>query len=176
MKFNPNDSSLVYHRELDGIRGLAILSVLTYHLFWFTSPGGAWNGVPSVLWRLAQVGWTGVNLFFVLSGFLISRILLMEKTKSNYFSRFYWRRALRILPLYFLTLVFIVFNYEKSGRFVLFSVFFMAHISSFFNIVSCYPGLWSLSVEEQFYLGWPQVIRRFSVRQVKFFKIGRAHV
>jgi len=158
--------------ELDGLRGIAILSVLSYHLFWFTSPGGHWTGLPYALWKIAQVGWAGVNLFFVLSGFLISRILISQKTEPFYFKRFYKRRILRILPLYLLTLVFIYFHYENSGPFVLLSLGFLAHLPSVFGITPCYPGLWSLSVEEQFYLVWPQVIKRFSLNQVKRGALG----
>lgn len=153
--------------ELDGIRGIAILSVLFYHLFWFTSPGAHWTGFPFLLWKVAQVGWAGVNLFFVLSGFLITRILIHQKGKPYYFSRFYKRRALRILPLYLVTLAFIFFHYENSGTFVLISLAFLAHIPSVFGVTPCYPGLWSLSVEEQFYLVWPQLIQRFSLNSVK---------
>lgn len=153
--------------ELDGLRGIAILSVLSYHLFWFTSPGGNWTGLPYVLWKIAQVGWAGVNLFFVLSGFLITRILISQKNEPFYFRRFYKRRILRILPLYLLTLIFIYFHYENSGSFVVLSLAFLAHIPSVFGITPCYPGLWSLSVEEQFYLVWPQVIKRFSLDQIK---------
>ena len=153
--------------ELDGIRGIAILSVLVYHLFWFTSPGGHWTGLPHLFWKVAQVGWVGVNLFFVLSGFLITRILINQKKKPNYFGRFYKRRVLRILPLYLVTLLFIYFHYEHSGPFVFLSLGFLAHIPSVFGITPCYPGLWSLSVEEQFYLVWPQFIKRFSLHQVK---------
>jgi peptidoglycan/LPS O-acetylase OafA/YrhL len=153
--------------ELDGIRGIAILSVLFYHLFWFPSPGGNWNGVPLAIWKVAQVGWVGVNIFFVLSGFLITRILLDQKKQANYFSRFYKRRILRIFPLYWLALGFIYFHYENSSPFVLVSVFFLSNISSVFGIVPCYPGLWSLSVEEQFYLFWPQVIKRCSFSKLR---------
>ncbi len=95
--------------ELDGLRGIAILLVLFYHFFWFPSPGGNWKGLSYGLWRFAQVGWTGVNIFFVLSGFLITRILISKKNDTSYFYSFYKRRVLRILPLYFVTLLFIYF-------------------------------------------------------------------
>jgi peptidoglycan/LPS O-acetylase OafA/YrhL len=128
--------------------------------------------LPFVFWKITQIGWVGVNLFFVLSGFLISRILIHQKNEPHYFKRFYKKRALRILPLYLLTLVFIFFHYEHSGKFVLTSLLFLAHIPNAFGIVPCYPGLWSLSIEEQFYLFWPQVIRRVTfshIRKVSYF-------
>lgn len=157
--------------ELDGIRGIAILAVLVYHLFWFTSPGANWSGLSLLIWKVAQVGWAGVNLFFVLSGFLITRILINQKGEPNYFQSFYQRRALRILPLYLLTLAFIFFHYKNSGSFVLISLGFLAHIPSAFGITPCYPGLWSLSVEEQFYLLWPQIIKRVSLSTVKLLTL-----
>ncbi|NDG26204.1 MAG: acyltransferase, partial [Proteobacteria bacterium] len=113
--------------ELDGLRGLAILAVLFYHFFWFPSDPTHWPKFFSLLWKLGQIGWVGVNLFFVLSGFLITRILLAQKGSHSFFKDFYWRRALRILPLYFLTLLFIGFYYPSSGPFVLFSLFFLSN-------------------------------------------------
>lgn len=157
--------------ELDGVRGVAILSVLFYHLFWFTSPGGSWTGIPFAVWKVAQIGWIGVNIFFVLSGFLITRILISKRDQKNYFKSFYLRRALRILPLFFLTLAFIYFHYENSRKFVLLNLIFMAHIPAVFNVVPCYPGLWSLSMEEQFYLVWPQFVRRVSPLKLWIFAV-----
>lgn len=162
-----NQKALSHIPELDGVRGIAILSVLFYHLFWFTSPGGGWAGIPHAIWKIAQVGWTGVNIFFVLSGFLITRILINQRGENNYFKKFYFRRALRILPLYFLTLLFIYFHYEKSSSFVVLNLFFLAHVPGLFGIVPCYPGLWSLSMEEQFYLVWPQFVKRISIPNLK---------
>src|SRR5580693_4277174 len=82
-----------YYPALDGLRGIAVLSVVAFHL-----------GVP-----LFSLGWTGVTLFFALSGFLISGILMDSRTSQNYFTTFYARRALRILPLYYGTLVVVMF-------------------------------------------------------------------
>lgn len=78
---------------LDGLRGLAVLAVMFHHL------------VPNFqslrLEKVADFGWIGVDLFFVLSGFLITGILVDSKDQSNYFRGFYWRRVLRIWPLYY---------------------------------------------------------------------------
>ena len=92
--------------ELDGIRGLAILGVLCSHVVGLS---GILNGnSPSLLEKLlshaAVPMWGGVDLFFVLSGFLITGILLRTKTSKNYFSSFYTRRVLRIFPIYYLAL------------------------------------------------------------------------
>ena len=93
--------------ELDGIRGLAILGVLCSHI---AVLGGIISAeLPSLPERLLLYAmvpmWGGVDLFFVLSGFLITGILLRTKTSNNYFSSFYTRRVLRIFPIYYLTLI-----------------------------------------------------------------------
>src|ERR1700680_1785171 len=85
---------------LDGIRGCAILMVFLFHY----GAGGASS--PSHLTRLAgsviRLGWAGVDLFFVLSGFLITGILLDSRLREDYYRTFYWRRALRIFPIFYL--------------------------------------------------------------------------
>jgi peptidoglycan/LPS O-acetylase OafA/YrhL len=86
--------------ELDGVRGIAILTVVVYHAFVFSvsTPEG-WIA------RLASYGFSGVDLFFVLSGFLIAGILLNSKSRPGYFRNFYAKPALRIWPLYYLLLL-----------------------------------------------------------------------
>ena len=86
--------------ELDGIRGMAILLVLMWHYVAAqvqTEPGSA----AAYVLKLSSLTWAGVDLFFVLSGFLIGRILLENRTAPNYFKAFYTRRACRIFPLYY---------------------------------------------------------------------------
>ena len=87
-------------RALDGIRGFAALSVFAYHALANSiepsSPG------MHLLQSSVRLGWAGVDLFFILSGFLITTILLDAKPSLNYFQVFYARRALRILPVYYL--------------------------------------------------------------------------
>jgi len=85
--------------ELDGVRGLAALLVVYVHLFLRWVPASP----KPVFWlrTLSGMSWTGVDLFFILSGFLIGGILLRNREAENYFSVFYIRRAFRILPLYF---------------------------------------------------------------------------
>src|SRR4051812_38057710 len=83
-----------YIRELDGLRGLAIGLVMLHH-YW---PAG---GVLSFGKNLAHLGWIGVDLFFVISGFLITGILLDTKDEQGYYRNFYARRGLRIFPLYY---------------------------------------------------------------------------
>jgi peptidoglycan/LPS O-acetylase OafA/YrhL len=91
-----------YIPELQGLRGLAVLAVVFYHCH--PRLEGTWVHYAS-LW-----GWAGVNLFFVLSGFLITSILLESRDKEKYFRNFYGRRALRIWPVYVLVLVVVYLN------------------------------------------------------------------
>src|SRR3954465_2611530 len=89
---------------LDGLRGLAIILVLLFHF----TPSGVGGGVgEKVLGWIGSVGWCGVDLFFVLSGFLITGILYDAKGSSNYFRNFYMRRVLRVFPLYYGVLFFV---------------------------------------------------------------------
>jgi peptidoglycan/LPS O-acetylase OafA/YrhL len=109
-------------------------------------------------------GWLGVQLFFVLSGFLITGILLDTKERSGYFKRFYWRRALRIIPIYF-ALLFILWIFGMAQwPFLLACVLFVSNLSALFGIALQYGPLWTLAVEEQFYLLWPQAVKRLPVK------------
>ena len=156
---------------LDGLRGLAILLVLLHHFFHpFFSP----HALDAWLIRITRGGWCGVDLFFVLSGFLITGILLDAKRKRHYFRNFYVRRVLRIFPLYFavLALYFVVFPLlpdPKFGAYVAGSVddqaWFWTYMTNFrlAERLQWYPNVvpnvyWSLAVEEQFYLVWPFVV------------------
>jgi peptidoglycan/LPS O-acetylase OafA/YrhL len=89
--------------ELDRIRGLAILLVMLFHLD-FVTPEHS-TGIHDLAQQAFGFGWCGVDLFFVLSGFLITDILLKTRGFHNYLSTFYSRRALRILPLYYLAVL-----------------------------------------------------------------------
>src|ERR1700688_149946 len=87
--------------ELDTVRGLAILLVLFFHGFGFQFASAPLRRLAHWFVVATMPGWVGVNLFFVLSGFLITGILLDSKNHPHYYSRFYFRRALRILPAYY---------------------------------------------------------------------------
>jgi len=157
--------------ELDGVRGIAVAAVLLFHVFAWTMESGAlarkdWSGVAAIVLKATKIGWLGVDLFFVLSGFLITGILLRDREKPRYFRNFYGRRVLRILPPYLMTLVGIFMIYPESGRFVLLSLLFMANMTSMFGVGLVYGPLWSLAVEEHFYLVWPWVVRRATKRGV----------
>ena len=91
---------------LDGIRGVAILSVTLFH-FHFVFDDAS-SSVEQLIYKGLYFGWVGVDLFFALSGFLITGILLDSRHSPRYFSTFYARRSLRIFPLYFLFVGFIL--------------------------------------------------------------------
>src|ERR1035438_1158660 len=108
--------------ELDGIRGAAVWLVILNHV------EGGWNmpayvkaSVPGPLLFLIQHGWLGVDLFFVLSGFLITGILLDSREKPHYFKNFYMRRFLRIMPLYFTVIAICALLYPLDRRYLLLS-------------------------------------------------------
>jgi len=150
--------SLVQRRmpELDFWRGLAIASVLLYHaIYWSCSSQP--NRFAEWLTQSTVYGWLGVNLFFVLSGFLITGILLDSKGRPGYFRSFYGRRARRIIPAYLLCLVLLSLFQMVSIGGLLRAVTFTANYD-LLPAARSYAPFWSLSVEEQFYLAWPAIV------------------
>ena len=163
--------------ELDGLRGLAILLVLVFH--YITQEGVQPAGsVPALLQRIVIMGWTGVDLFFVLSGFLIGGILMDVRNSPWYFKTFYCRRFFRIVPIYYLwILTYIAVVGLASGLLTRLSnsgirppldLGIAAHFLFLQNVVpitlfgiagAWFGHLWSLAVEEQFYLVAPVVVR-----------------
>ncbi len=154
---------------LDGLRGCAILLVMFYHL------ADEWtNGTRVARWLVdaAEIGWAGVDLFFVLSGFLITGILLDAKNSPRYFSSFYGRRALRIFPLYYAVLSIVMILRWMPDRYDLLGLSDMSASPWWLwifatNIVTAVEKeyvfgslghFWSLAVEEHFYLVWPAVV------------------
>jgi peptidoglycan/LPS O-acetylase OafA/YrhL len=155
--------------ELDGVRGIAIILVVALHI--------AEQTKIYVLMKVFALGWIGVDLFFVLSGFLITSILLQSRDDDHYFFHFYARRILRIFPLYFgfLGLTFALlpsicpapvqaqirqelpwyvaylYNWRAAGGF---GVYWLGH-------------LWSLAVEEQFYFIWPFIVFVFPLAKLR---------
>jgi peptidoglycan/LPS O-acetylase OafA/YrhL len=156
--------------ELDGIRGIALLAVMLSH----GGPYIAQTNKVSKLFVYAMIpGWSGVELFFVLSGFLITGILLKSKTAENYFSSFYARRFLRIFPIYYLVLtVGLVAAAHSPWWNALLPVAGKTRIAYYFYAqnwpmfwphhlflkINGFGHFWSLAVEEQFYVVWPLVI------------------
>lgn len=155
--------------ELDGIRAIAILMVLFAHAFLgFPNAPGALAEIPSPVMQIIGHGWLGVDLFFILSGFLITGILVETKSRPHYFRNFYIRRALRIMPLYFVVIAVWSLFYTDGGRYFLLSSVFAANLSEILGIHEPHgPGvLWSLAVEEHFYLIWPLVVLLLSRRRL----------
>jgi peptidoglycan/LPS O-acetylase OafA/YrhL len=159
-----------HYRELDGVRGFAALAVFFHHLCFASigaPPAGSSVGmvVERALFHVSALGAGGVDLFFVLSGFLITSLLLKDQSNPAYYKDFYWKRALRILPLYMLCLVGLLLFFPGSWRYVLLAAVFLPNFASVIH-VSAYGPFWSLGIEEQFYLLWPTMIHRRPVRYV----------
>jgi peptidoglycan/LPS O-acetylase OafA/YrhL len=152
--------------ELDTLRGVAILGVLFLHGFFWPYSGlqfGRWG----TLWlNITQPGWLGVNLFFVLSGFLITGILIDSAARPDYYRRFYTRRALRILPAYYALLIVLWLLGQARGAYIGLGFLYLANVTELFGVGQAYGPLWSLAVEEHFYLLWPTAVRRLSLRWV----------
>lgn len=159
--------------ELDSVRGVAILTVLFYHGFATRQDVTAFSGFPRFFVRLVSPGWVGVNLFFALSGFLITGILLDSKHCQQYYRRFYMRRALRILPAYYGLLVLLAClgrtgmqGEDVSWAFLGLSAAYLANVTTLFGVPIQFGVLWSLAVEEHFYLVWPLIVRNVSRRGI----------
>jgi peptidoglycan/LPS O-acetylase OafA/YrhL len=154
--------------ELDSIRGIAILAVLFYHGFYWNVDLAQFSKPARLILTGMWAGRLGVNLFFVLSGFLITGLLINSKDRKDYYSRFYKRRALRILPAYILTILILVIVKRAPWNFIGLSVLYLSNLTPLFGIAIAYPILWSLAVEEHFYFVWPAVVRKLSTRQLIF--------
>jgi peptidoglycan/LPS O-acetylase OafA/YrhL len=165
--------------ELDTLRGIAVLSVVLFHGFGFEYGLQGLTGLPKLLVAATLPGWIGVNLFFVLSGFLITGILLETREREDYYRRFYIRRALRILPLYYATLLLLAILSRTglsarpaSWSFLGLSFIYLANVTGLFGVPMQYGVLWSLAVEEHFYLLWPTANRFFSRRGLTILAIS----
>jgi peptidoglycan/LPS O-acetylase OafA/YrhL len=159
------DPGRAHVRALDGVRGLAIGLVLLYHGFTYERFGG---GIGHYIDSVRLIGWVGVDVFFVMSGFLITGILLESKGQPRYWRNFLIRRGLRIFPLYYAVLILILVGtlampeLSKSGVATIWVNF--AYITNFW--IARYGEnhvpldiAWSLAVEEQFYIVYPWVVR-----------------
>jgi peptidoglycan/LPS O-acetylase OafA/YrhL len=158
--------------ELDSLRGIAILGVVFLHGFFWPYAGFHFSRTARVFLNLTQPGWLGVNLFFVLSGFLITGILLDSKTRLDYYRRFYTRRALRILPAYYSLLALLGILGQAGTAYLSLGFIYLANVTVFFGVAQAYGPLWSLAVEEHFYLFWPTVVHRLSRRGLGVLALG----
>ncbi|MEQ1474701.1 MAG: acyltransferase, partial [Candidatus Acidiferrum sp.] len=167
--------------ELDGLRGLAILLVILCH--YVGNPDHSPLGFLPHRFLLAfTAGWSGVDLFFVLSGFLIGGILLEARDSPNYFRTFYTRRVFRILPIYYLWTMLFAFVVIVGVTFFAGRLATSRHellrvpvqllfLQNIFIGMPKFPWMWfgvtwSLAIEEQFYLVAPPFIRILSRRQL----------
>ena len=165
---------LAHIPELDGIRGVAALMVLCHHLFYTSVPHpGQWNRFVVLASKLSYVGNSGVDLFFVLSGFLITSLLILDRTSPHFYWNFYWKRALRILPLYLVALAALAALSPQTWRYVLLSLFFVANFAPALHVISSGP-FWTLAIEEQFYLIWPRFARAFNLSKLEILAIAVA--
>lgn len=180
----PTESAFPRIKALDGLRGIAVLLVIASHFFPYPLHP---NGIFERLYAgLINFGYSGVDLFFVLSGFLITRILISTRRQQSYFSSFYVRRILRIWPLYFsLRIATIVilpaipqfsshhfFSTERGG-----SAYYWLFLNNFWSVLPIRGYIflavtWSLAIEEQFYLVWPLIIWFFSPRRAFYVAVG----
>ena len=159
--------------SLDGLRGLAFLMIFFRHYGITSHQKQLWVKIAAYL---CYGGWMGVDLFFVLSGFLITGILLDTRESPRYFTNFYARRVLRIFPLYYtaLAVLFVLTPWLHlqwhGGHFAY--LFYAGNLAYNLNpsLAEVKPAvsflhLWSLAVEEQFYLIWPLVVMMVSSRR-----------
>ncbi len=158
-------------RELDGVRGLAALMVFFHHVCYTSIQPGSWGRSVRLLRTISTRGDTGVDLFFVLSGFLITSLLIDARKRPSYYRDFYWKRVLRILPLYALCLLGAFFFNPGSKGYVILCVFFISNFASVFHLNAIGP-FWTLAIEEQFYLLWPTVVRRRSIPQLRHWALA----
>jgi peptidoglycan/LPS O-acetylase OafA/YrhL len=164
--------------RLDGLRGIAILIVMLYH---FCRYPLAQTPASQAFTTIVAMGWTGVDLFFVLSGFLITSILLRHRESSSYFRSFYARRVLRIFPLYYAVLVLFLwllpaviaqpelFWIPGADRETIWYWVFLSNFHAAFTGNYQHHFLevtWSLAIEEQFYLLWPFLVFATSRRRL----------
>ena len=158
--------------ELDGLRALAVMLVLLVHF-------GPHASIGSLLWKIESIGWIGVDLFFVLSGFLITGILLDTREEKLYYKNFYLRRALRVFPLYYVVIVLglaiqIAWHDESIIHNLYETSWFVVYLGNIHAVFKNHPPLatflgpfWSLQIEEQFYLIFPFLVR--NLRQKALF-------
>jgi peptidoglycan/LPS O-acetylase OafA/YrhL len=150
--------------ELDGIRGMAALTVVFYHIAQKVIRDE--SGWFQRFLDACLLGFLGVDIFFALSGFLITRILLRNRRASGFYRNFYARRLLRLVPAYLLTIVVVAACVPRARGYLLLSLFYVANFSALFHVPMRYGVLWSLSVEEQFYMIWPSMVRFLTPRHL----------
>lgn len=167
-----------YLRFLDGFRGISILLVMFYHIFYIESPKSI---LETFFYKVASIGWLGVDVFFVISGFLITSILISKEINLR---KFYKRRIFRIFPIYYILLTTVLIAFLINSHFSLgisgFNsvqldgfIYNYLYISNFATVVygSNFVPMdiaWSLAIEEQFYIIFPFIILFFGYKKLHF--------
>jgi peptidoglycan/LPS O-acetylase OafA/YrhL len=167
-------------KALDGLRGISIILVMAFHIFkradFFTK-----HEILHFVTSISYIGWLGVDVFFALSGFLITSILLKTRDGNHYFKNFYARRILRIFPLYYVFIVVMLLALptlipDYTANIPVIAPFLFFYIQNWMGRLGV-VGLpaflsvtWSLAIEEQFYLIWPAVV--YHTRRETLIKIG----
>jgi peptidoglycan/LPS O-acetylase OafA/YrhL len=169
-------------REFDGLRGIAVVLVIAFHVFkraaYFTE-----HPILTTISDITSVGWVGVDIFFTLSGYLITSILLKAKQGEHYFKNFYIRRVLRIFPLYYAAIAIVLLFVPKVepeftknlGKMLPLMLLYQQNWAPLIKglYISQYLGItWSLAIEEQFYLIWPFVVYKLNREQLVKVSIG----
>lgn len=169
LKLNILHNDQHHIKPLDGLRGMAIILVIFFHNFDH--------------FFLSGLGWVGVDLFFVLSGFLITRILLNSKIQPRYFTNFYIKRILRIFPLYYLFVIgcfvtVMFFDIDRLNAIKDYFVYFLTYTPNvlFYQLNGFVPRfamahLWSLAIEEHFYFLWPLIVFFFNNKKLIWISI-----
>jgi peptidoglycan/LPS O-acetylase OafA/YrhL len=167
--------------SLDGLRAIAILLVLLYHL---TPNHDSNQGLKSVVFKIADIGWSGVDLFFVLSGYLVTGILFAYRQHGRSVQSFFVRRSLRIMPAYYLTLLLVflavplflgLYEIPRLNDQLPLWLYFSNYIESRSQRVGEWFNLdhfWSLAVEMQFYVLWPLMVYRLPPATVRRLAVG----
>ena len=180
------DKQKIYFPNLNGIRFIAAFLVIIHHVEQIKQIfkiDNYWKVVPFI----DVIGKLGVVLFFVLSGFLITYLLLAEQDKFKYINikNFYIRRVLRIWPLYFLIIflalwifpnisIFTLPGFEKDVvykdlilKIILYAIFFPNLVLALFGVIPYASHTWSIGTEEQYYLVWPVLLKFFKKNRIK---------
>jgi peptidoglycan/LPS O-acetylase OafA/YrhL len=176
----------VFFPNLDGLRFFAFFFVFMYHCYYEVPLQGKDSFIYLGFHKIWENGDLGVNFFFTLSGFLITYLLLSEEKQLGGFniSGFYWRRTLRIWPLYFTTVLFGFFIFQtlvnsvggeiEETANVWYYLLFLGNFNSIINgapVSGTLSVLWSLAIEEQFYLFWPILLLFFKKHRLALFII-----
>lgn len=157
-----------YYPEIDGLRALAVLMVIYFHSSLMVGPerstadaATSWD-LGRLYYEFTMIGWCGVDLFFVISGFLITGILMDTAWLPKCFRNFYIRRTLRIFPLYYGVLIvcFFLFVLAYGASFTLRYGLYFLYLQNWFSAfgydyILYFDHFWSLAIEEQFYIFWP---------------------